>query len=286
MKINAGTRISELLKAGDDMLDFIISLHPKFSKLSNPFLRRSIAPRVTVRDAARIAGMDVNDLLRKFADKGFEVEYEAVPAEPLVEENCDIYRQYKIIPVPAAKMLADKQDPFDTIRKTLLELRPGEAVEIILDFIPAPLIEIFGKQGYRHCIWFKDGLYHTFFFKPLPEKRGFWQRLKDWLTGRRKPAAAQAEAARPETNDFDDIRNRFAGRMEKVDVRDLEMPGPMMKIKEKLQTLPPDKALFVEHRRIPQFLIPELEKTGYRWVAKRINPDHTQLIIYKPAKND
>ena len=59
---------------------------------------------------------------------------------------------------------------------------------------------------------------------------------------------------------WDEILDRFKGNLETVDVRELEMPLPMHTILEALETLPADKALFVYHKRIPVFLLPELEE--------------------------
>jgi len=71
--------------------------------------------------------------------------------------------------------------------------------------------------------------------------------------------------------------------MPEVDVRDLEMPMPMQTILEKIEQLPEGYALFVHHKRIPQFLLPELKKRNFSYVAREIDPDYTQLIVYKPS---
>ena len=285
MKISANTKISQLLKADDDMVDFIVSIHPKFSKLANPFLRKAIAPRVTIKDAARIAGMPVEKLLEKLAEKGFEIDTEAASETAVAEEKCDKPPFKKVHIIRANEMLDAHTDPFDTIRKALLALQPGEAVDVVLDFIPVPLIDIFAKQGYAYCTEKKDGMYHTYFYKK-PEPAGFWQKLKSLFGGSRHQAATERNEMTADEKEFDRLMEKYRNNLQKIDVRDLEMPQPMMKILETLKTLPEETALYVDHKRIPQFLLPELEKAGYRWATKRINPDYTQMIIYKPAGND
>ncbi|NPA42681.1 MAG: DUF2249 domain-containing protein [Chlorobi bacterium] len=285
MKVGPGTKISELLKADEGMIDFIMSIHPKFHKLSNPFLRKAIAPRVTVRDAARIAGISTDEFLDKLAEKGFEIVREEAPDIRVVTE-CDIPYTRRLIRIDAAGMLERHEDPFDPVRKALLSLEPDQAVEIKLDFVPAPLIHIFGKQGYEHCTLEKDGAYYTYFYKPAPRKT-FWQKVKEFLgIPAGKEEQPSTEGAVPDEAEFERALERWKGRMEEVDVRGLEMPQPMMTIQEKLKTLPPGKALFVHHQRIPQFLLPELEKKGYHWAVKRIDPDYTQMIIFKEDAHD
>ncbi len=47
------------------------------------------------------------------------------------------------------------------------------------------------------------------------------------------------------------------------------MPLPMHTILEALKTLPNDKALFVYHKRIPVFLLPELEEQAVQLPYQR-----------------
>ena len=278
MKIDKNTKISELLKINDGFLETVKQIHPKFSKLSNPMLRKALAPRVSIADASRIAGISVNEFLKKLEEQGCEVVYEDEPQNADYVTECDLTDRYKPVRVDARKMLEQNIDPFDTIHKQLKNLAPGEALEVVLDFIPVPLIQIFGKQGYKHCTLLKDGIYYTYFYKPF-KKPGFFEKIKR-LFGKEKPQR-QASATGVKEEDFNTVEERFKGKMKKIDVRDLEMPQPMMTILEQLETLPPDEALFVEHKRIPQFLLPELEKKNYLWTTKKLNDSHTQMIIYK-----
>ena len=95
---------------------------------------------------------------------------------------------------------------------------------------------------------------------------------------------AKAGAGAPRTqsvNRTTDILNRFKGKLETVDVRNLEMPLPMHTILEALDVLSSDKALFVYHKRIPVFLLPELEERNFSTRIKEISEAEVQLLIYK-----
>jgi hypothetical protein len=48
-----------------------------------------------------------------------------------------------------------------------------------------------------------------------------------------------------------------------------------------LAILPTDKALFVYHKRIPVFLLPELEEQQFSYRIKEISDGEVQLLIYK-----
>ena len=59
------------------------------------------------------------------------------------------------------------------------------------------------------------------------------------------------------------------------------MPEPMVTILNELERLPEDYCLFVNHKRIPQYLLPELEKRNFTFTALEINENDVKLLIYK-----
>jgi len=69
--------------------------------------------------------------------------------------------------------------------------------------------------------------------------------------------------------------------MEYVDVRQLEMPEPMTTILERLEVLPEGNCLLVDHKKVPQFLLPELKQRGFEILYNKKSENHLQLLIYK-----
>jgi TusA-related sulfurtransferase len=59
------------------------------------------------------------------------------------------------------------------------------------------------------------------------------------------------------------------------------MPMPMMTILEALEKLQDDQALFVYHKRIPVFLLPELSERKFDYRIKEISDGEIHLIIFK-----
>jgi len=39
--------------------------------------------------------------------------------------------------------------------------------------------------------------------------------------------------------------------------------------------------LYVHHKKLPQYLIPEMEDRGYKWVSDEIDDSNIKLIIFK-----
>jgi hypothetical protein len=59
------------------------------------------------------------------------------------------------------------------------------------------------------------------------------------------------------------------------------MPQPMITILETLDTLPVDTALYIYHKRIPVFLLPELDQRGFEYRVKEISDGEVHLLIFK-----
>ena len=120
-------------------------------------------------------------------------------------------------------------------------------------------------MGYTSNVERKDNIIHTFFKKDLGE-------------------SVKKKKEHVYKSDPDEFAKSFASFGDKVktlDVRHLEMPEPMVTILKEIETIEPDSVLFVEHKKIPQFLLPELEERNYSVIANEINEHHTQLLIFK-----
>lgn len=82
------------------------------------------------------------------------------------------------------------------------------------------------------------------------------------------------------SNDFDETLHRFAGKLDVIDVRQLPMPMPMHTILQRLEQLPQDHALFVFHKRIPVFLLPELADRQLSYRVKELSDSEVQMLIF------
>ena len=81
--------------------------------------------------------------------------------------------------------------------------------------------------------------------------------------------------------DFDKLLNAFGNSVVQLDVREFEMPQPLVKILNALEKLPKDHALFVQHKKIPQYLLPELAEQHFNWRIKEIAEGNVQLLIFR-----
>src|SRR5215467_8818856 len=61
--ISADITVARLLEEYPTLVEVLAGYHPHFKQLSDPVLRRVMASRITVADAARMAGMSADELL-------------------------------------------------------------------------------------------------------------------------------------------------------------------------------------------------------------------------------
>lgn len=265
--ISPDTRIAALLKANPRALDAIIALSPDFEKLRNPVLRKVMASVTTIAMAAKIGGCRVTDFYRALAPLGF-VPADGQPEAPPAAEVADSFspmslRSEEIHTLDVRPLIASGEDPLQLILAHTKSLPVGHALKIINSFEPVPLLKLLQKQGFdTHSEKINDALYYATFRKKATAE-----------------APAEAEALKPD-GDWTQILGKYEGRFIKLDVRHLEMPGPMHTILEALQTLPEDGALFIHHKKIPVFLLPELAQRGMQYRILEKAPGAVEMIVF------
>jgi len=258
-----------LLKQHPDALKAIISLSPKFMKLHNPVLRKVIAGRTSIAMASRLGGCSVDDFFAVLQPLGFVIgkgtsKIEVDIRNRTVPEFMKSISANKIVELDVRPSIESGEDPLDIIIQKVSTLKAGFVLKIINSFEPTPLILLLGKQGFESYVeMVSDELVNTFFYK-----------------GTDKIISPDIKDGEHEKG-WDEVIEHFNGNLETIDVRELEMPLPMHSILEALQSLPAGKALLVYHKRIPVFLLPELEEQLFSYRIKEISDSQVNLLIYK-----
>lgn len=261
MKVNQNTKISILIKENKDVIDTIASINSHFKKLKNPILRRALAPRVTIADASRIGGVPVEVFLNKLNEIGFNTEDKV---EKTVQKDTINMDKSNILSFDVRELISGGTDPFKQIMEKVKLLEKNQTLEIINSFEPIPLINVLKSKGFISEVVRNDNLVYTY-FKKVEEV------VKDTTDMSNNSA----------DNNFDAIYKTYIGKITYVDVRELEMPEPMTTILEKLETLPEGFCLLVDHKKVPQFLLPELEARNFEIHYKKRSINHLQLLIFK-----
>ncbi|NGM60990.1 DUF2249 domain-containing protein [Sphingobacterium sp. SGG-5] len=278
MLIDERTKIAALLKHHPDALEAIVALSPDFKKLRNPVLRALMAGRTTIAMASKIGGCKPKDFFKALAPLGFESDQSrtALP-EDAAQKNSPKpdylknIRPDQLINFDVRAMLAEGNDPLKSIQQKVKSLNPGEVLVIINNFEPVPLIKLLEKQGFQTCVNFIDSdTIETYFYKI--------NGADDDIEKKEVNVAGEDVSS---SGDWEILLKRYENNLVEIDVRHLEMPMPMMTILENLEVLPPEKALYVYHKRIPVFLLTELKERAFDYRIKEVQDGEVYLLIFK-----
>jgi uncharacterized protein (DUF2249 family) len=268
MTINTNTKIAALLKHHPAALDAIISISPKFEKLRNPVLRKLMAGRTSVGMASKIGGCKPEDFFAKLQPLGFDIDRTATATaegKNMVPDFILSLQPEQIVALDVRPVIASGEDPLQMILANIKGLKEGKTLKIINTFEPTPLMILLQKQGFESFADpINEDLVETYFYRKAIVKEPA-QHLQ--------PASSSAN--------WDDMIARYKDKIQTIDVRSLEMPLPMLTILEALDTLPAETALYVYHKRIPVFLIPELAQRKFEYRVKEISDSEVHLLIFK-----
>ena len=265
--INADTKIATLIKESPDALEAIISISPRFNKLRNPLLRKLMAARTSINMASKVGGCTVNDFFKKLEPLGFTIDKNNVADDSTEQKDVPEFVQNitaaDIIELDVRTEIESGKDPLNLIMKAVKPLQPGQVLKLINSFEPVPLMLLLEKQGFEsYTETINDNLVHTFFHKSQTTP------IKEVDTDKASEG-------------WDEMLQRFTDKTETIDVRQLEMPLPMLTILDALDKLPEEKALYVIHKRIPVFLLPELTERKFDYRIKEVGDGEVYLLIFR-----
>ena len=267
--IDANTKISQLLRFDRELvITTLVNLNGKFSKLRNPILRNLLVKRVSIADACKISQTPLADFLHSMEQIGFRViktagEVPEVPVEMAFVEPRD-YLELDVRPI-----LACDKDPLKEILATIKLLETKQGLKLINTFEPVPLIHLLAEKGFAYRVVHETPDLVITYFNRAAQNSG--------------PVEIPVVAPIIDTNLFDQAIALFSPeKLTTIDVRALEMPKPMLSILEHVAVLAHDGALFVYHKKIPVYLLPELEKQGLTYLFKNIGPGDVHMLIFHP----
>lgn len=265
--ITGDLTVARLIDAHPELVEVLAEYHPHFRRLRNALLRRVMAPRVSIAQAARMAGVAPEELLAVLRRAVGEPESpraderEAPAAEPSPAER----RPEALLDLPGSRLVAVDvredvrrgQEPFARIMAAVNALGPDQVLVLRAPFEPIPLYDVMGKRGFAH--WTE---------RHAPD---------DWSVWFHQGACASVGAAEPVG-----AGNTMRDPVQVIDVRGLEPPQPMVRVLEALDRLGPGAQLEVLHERRPIFLYPQLDERGFTHETDEPEPGLVRIVIRRP----
>lgn len=116
MNLNPETRIGDLLDDYPFLLEFLITVSPRYKTLKNPIMRKTIGGIATIAKAAKIGGFTTEYLKEKI-----EKEIQRKTIETTGESSTELA-------TPSPEM--DRKTQMEALRSIILDLHAGEDVDV------------------------------------------------------------------------------------------------------------------------------------------------------------
>jgi len=114
MKINAGTKIDDLLKEYPFLLDFLITQSPKFESLKSPTMRKTMGKVATLKMAAKVGKIDLDHFISSIVK-----EVESKTGESLT------------VPDTTPESILDEKEKQEVLKGIIKDLHRGEDMEVL-----------------------------------------------------------------------------------------------------------------------------------------------------------
>jgi hypothetical protein len=174
--MNGDTKLSEALKYGDAILEYIISLNPHdFERLRNPLMRKVMPTRISLKRIATMVKMPEQQLIDKVNELA-GLPQEAVSngqPQPSVSHHekpdwMNNIDESKIQWIDVLEGDAKLEDPMPPINIATNQLEPGQVLGIRHKWEPQPLYDIWDS---RQLLYWSEQMgqdeWHIFVYKPM-----------------------------------------------------------------------------------------------------------------------
>jgi uncharacterized protein (DUF2249 family) len=258
-------KISEVLARYPQLLTVLIDLSPAFRHLRNPLARTLRTRLVSVAQAARVAGMGPNELVRCLNQAvGIEVpEQEDGTVEKRAQNaaaaDVEITEELDVRP-----LLERGEEPFTVIMAAIARLPESGALRLRSSFEPVPLYAVLARRGFSHRSHALASDDWEIIFSRVPHD--------EVPLARCAGANCEPPGSRPASvSEAEEVVH--------LDVSDLVPPEPMVRILETAARLELGQTLVVEHHRRPVYLYPQLDAQGFVHETNEIGPGRVQIRI-------
>jgi hypothetical protein len=155
--ITPDTKVGALLERYPQLEELLIKIAPEFKKLRNPMLRKTIARVTSLRQAAAVAKFPLAELINKLRERaGIQEKFRTDEIQVSFSKDAPSwFVPNKIVKSLDANNMLDKgEQPLTKVLADCKSLEHGEIYELIMPFLPIPLIEHAQKLGF--LVWAEE----------------------------------------------------------------------------------------------------------------------------------
>ena len=148
------TNVGDLLDRYPQLEAVLIELAPPFKKLRNPLLRRGVAKVASLKQAAAVGGMAVEELVNKLRSVVGQAPLDSLDSRESISylsPQPEWFTTSRVVASLDERTSEEAKMPIVEVLQEAARLRAGEMLELITTFVPAPGIEIMKSKGLR--VW-------------------------------------------------------------------------------------------------------------------------------------
>ena len=280
------TKIAEVIAFDPKAIEAIASLCKPLTRLKNPILRKIMASRVTILEASKMGNVSLEAFKTALRPLGLNLDLGDLEQQNASEQKPEWLlsaKKEEITLFDVRDIIENGSDPLKEILGKFKTIAPGEILCVINKFIPTPLIHLL-KQHKAQDAFVEtklETLFYTYFLKQ--------PKALSSANANDQVSASKQEMQKSNSNEnltfhspesFDALLAETPlSRQKQIDVRSLEMPGPMEAILRKLKELPLDHILFVYHKRVPIYLLEELSGQDFEVHVLQKSESDIQMIF-------
>lgn len=171
LPILPSTTVAALLDEYPQLEDVLIGVAPAFQKLKNPILRKTVGRVASLEQAAAVGHMSARELVNRLR---VAVGQENLPPEEASgDTRCYFpprpawFDSSRIAVIIEEKNCHPDKMPVTAILQRMVCMQPGEILELVTTFLPAPGIDLLRKKNL--LVWSieeKPELIRTYVCKP------------------------------------------------------------------------------------------------------------------------
>ena len=168
MEITPKTKVHDLLETYPQLEAFLMRLNPKYKKLKNPVLRRTVARIATLAQVAKIGGYTTTDLVNRLRREVGQplLNETGIDTEETITEAPEWITAEPAMVIDASALLEKERNPLAEVTAALKSICEEDVILLKSDFLPAPLIDTLKEKGYEvYSSESSNGEYFTYIKK-------------------------------------------------------------------------------------------------------------------------
>lgn len=150
--ITIQTKVGEILEYYPELEEVLLNMSPAFVKLKNPILRKTVAKVASLKQVAEVGNLDLSVLITTLRNAaGLSVSGEDSSDSEILKEERPIWAKNEAVTVvfDACPVINGGGTPMQDILSLANALSEGEILKLLTPFVPAPIIGLLRRKGYR-----------------------------------------------------------------------------------------------------------------------------------------